>query len=158
EKNEQYKRAESERRRAEANFLKTLEAVDQLLTEVGQKELASLPFLEPVRRRLLEKALGVFEELLKTKSRDATVRFEARLAYRRVADIQRVLGQQQRAKRAFGQAVALLKQLCDEAPAQRSYRQELARAYHGQSVLSLQLGQRREAERACENAHRLQKM
>src|SRR4030095_4927362 len=55
EKEKQYTRAENERARAEAHFLKTLEAVDALLTEIGQKELASMPHMEPVRRRLLEK-------------------------------------------------------------------------------------------------------
>src|SRR5262249_37852802 len=77
---------------AEANFLKTLEAVDQLLTEVSDKELSSIPHLEPVRRRLLEKALKFFEDFLQAKRTDRTVRFEAGLAYRRVGDIRMLLG------------------------------------------------------------------
>src|SRR5262249_39781375 len=62
-----------EQERAEANFLKTLEAVDQFLTEVGEKELAAMPHLEHVRRRLLEKALSFFEEFLQSRSADPAV-------------------------------------------------------------------------------------
>ena len=142
--------------RAEANYLKTLEAVDQLLTEVGEKELASMPHLEHVRRRLLGKALQFFEEFLQAKGTDPTVRFEAGLAYRRVGDIRGLLGEHQQAEQAYGQAVGLLDQLRAEAPAKRVYRQELARAYRGRAVVLAALGRREAAAKANETAVKLQ--
>ena len=41
---------------AQRNFERARDAVDQLLTEVGEVELADVPQMEPVRKRLLAKA------------------------------------------------------------------------------------------------------
>jgi hypothetical protein len=57
-----------QRERAEANFREALDAVDQMLTEVGQEQLAQVPHLEQVRRTLLEKALKFYDKFLKEKS------------------------------------------------------------------------------------------
>ncbi|MBY0398198.1 MAG: serine/threonine protein kinase, partial [Thermoleophilia bacterium] len=46
--------ADRQRSRAEANYLKTQEAVDALLLEVGDKDLADVPEMEEVRARLVE--------------------------------------------------------------------------------------------------------
>jgi serine/threonine protein kinase len=146
-----------EQERAEANFLKTLEAVDQFLTEVGEKELAAMPNLEQVRRRLLEKALRFFEEFLQSRSADPAVRFEAGMAYRRVGDIQRLLGRYEAAQRAYGQAASLLEQLSTKTPEKPVYRQELGRVHYSTAILLKELG-RKEAENANEQARKLQEV
>jgi serine/threonine protein kinase/tetratricopeptide (TPR) repeat protein len=146
-----------EQERAEANFLKTLEAVGQFLTEVGEKELAAMPHLEHVRRRLLEKALRFFEEFLQSRSGEPSVRFEAGMAYRRVGHIQRLLGQGDAAQRAYGQAEGLLKQLSSEIPQKPAYRQELARVHFSTATLLKELG-RKESENANEQARKLQEV
>jgi serine/threonine protein kinase len=153
---EELEQKKLEHERAEANFLKTLEAVDQLLTEVGQKELASMPHLEQVRRRLLEKALQFFEEFLQSRPTDPTVRFEAGMAYRRVGDIQRLLAHHQAAEQAYGQAATLLDQLQAEMPQKRVYRQELARAHYGRAMLATELGRGEDVEQASAQARTLQ--
>ena len=43
-------RARIAEKQAEANFQKAVDAVDQMLTEVGQESLATVPQMEPVRR------------------------------------------------------------------------------------------------------------
>jgi tetratricopeptide (TPR) repeat protein len=144
-----------EQRRAEANFLKTLEAVDQLLTEVGHNELASMPHLEHVRRRLLEKALRFFEEFLQTRAGDPAVRFEAGIAYRRVGDIQLLLGQHRAAEKAYGQAANLLGQLHSETPRQPIYGRELGRVHYGSARLLTELGRKDDAEAANGRARKL---
>src|SRR5262249_24300188 len=141
--------------RAEANYLKTLEAVDQLLTEVGEKELASMPHMEQVRRRLLAKALTFFETFLETRGTDPAVRFEAALAYRRVGGIRWLLGENQPAEQAFGRAIDLLDRLRAESPAKRVYQQELARAYRGRGIVLDDMGQGAAAAQRHEMAVRL---
>jgi tetratricopeptide (TPR) repeat protein len=148
EKKKQYQRAE-------ANFLKVLEAVDQLLTEVGQKELTSIPHLDHVRRRLLEKALAFFEAFLRDRGDNPDVRFEASLAYRRVGDIRGLLGQHNPGREACDRAVALLEELRAEQPERPSYRQELARACSSRAIRLATLGQRQAAEQDCRRAHAL---
>jgi tetratricopeptide (TPR) repeat protein len=137
---EQQRQTQVQYQRAEAHFLKTLNAVDALLLEVGDKELASVPHLEPVRRRLLEKALAFFDEFLQERGDDPMLRFEAGMAYRRVSDIHRQLGQFRKAEVASDQAIDPLSQLSEEDPKRTAYRHELARAYHGRYRLRDTLG------------------
>src|SRR5207302_11398005 len=73
--------AESERARADGNLQKARDAVDQMLTEVGQKQLAKVPQMEPVRRALLEKALQFYQGFLQEKSGDPAVMRETAWAY-----------------------------------------------------------------------------
>jgi eukaryotic-like serine/threonine-protein kinase len=148
EKNKQFERAE-------ANFLKTLEAVDQLLTEVGQRDLASIPHLEQVRRRLLEKALKFFEEFLSDRGNNPDVRFEAGIAYCRVGDIRRLLGQQGPAEEACTRAIKLLSELRDTDPERTRFRFELARAYSSRAALFGSVGRRHDAEQDYGQSHSL---
>src|SRR5262249_53497005 len=141
--------------RAEANFLQTLEAVDGLLTEVGQKELESVPQFEQVRRRLLEKALRFFQDFLQTRGDDPTVRFEAALAYRRVGEIQRLQGQNGPATDACQKAINHLESLCAEHSEQPSYRHELARAYSARGLVLAELGLREAMEQDYQRARDL---
>jgi serine/threonine protein kinase/tetratricopeptide (TPR) repeat protein len=144
-----------EHERAEANFLKTLEAVDQL-TEVGQKDLASLPHLDNVRRRLLEKALRFFQGFLQERGGEGKLPFETALAYHRIADIRRLLGEHQQAEQAYERAVDLFERLRTEMPEKRAYRQELGRLHYDHARLLSELGRRQDAEAANEQARRLQ--
>ena len=85
--------AENERRRAEVNFTKARDAVDQMLTRVGQERLSGVPKMEPVRRALLEEALRFYQGFLVEKSDDATLRQETARASGCVATICETLGQ-----------------------------------------------------------------
>src|SRR5262249_9138195 len=56
--------ADRQRARAERNYQKVQEAVDGLLVEVGDKDLASVPEMEEARARLLGRALKFYQDLL----------------------------------------------------------------------------------------------
>jgi serine/threonine protein kinase/tetratricopeptide (TPR) repeat protein len=144
-----------QQQRAEANFLTTLEAVDQLFTEVGQKELASVPHLEHVRRQLLQKALGFFQEFLRTRPDDPSVRFEVGLAYRRVGDIHRLLGEHGPGEKACNQAIQTLDALRSEEPQRPAYCHELARAHWSRGRLLVDQGRRQSAESDFRHAREL---
>ena len=49
-----FENSEKHRLHSEANFAKALEAVDRMLTRVGEEELKDMPKMEQVRRSLLE--------------------------------------------------------------------------------------------------------
>ena len=49
--------AKTQQERAEANLRKALEAVDQMLTQVADKDLENIPQMESVRRELFDRAL-----------------------------------------------------------------------------------------------------
>lgn len=122
--------AERERKRAETNFTRAVQAVDQLLTEVAEDQLASEPRMEQKRRAILERALGYYVEFLEEKSDDPKLRGETAIAARRVGDIHRLLGQQAEAQKSYGKAIELLTSLIISQPEKVVYAQALADSYN----------------------------
>ena len=98
--------AEEQKQAAEANFKRALEAVDQMLTRVGEAQLLHVPQMEPVRRDLLQDALRFYQEFLRERGDNPLVRSEAAKAYRRVGQIQVLLGQRDEGEEAYRQAVS----------------------------------------------------
>jgi serine/threonine-protein kinase len=121
-------RTDEQRRRAEANFRRALGAVNDLLTEVGQEQLAHEPRMEKKRQALLAKAQEYYATFLQERGDDPALRKETALAYRRLADVDRLLGEHAAAERAYRQAITLLGRLDEERP-QAEYRYLLAESF-----------------------------
>jgi serine/threonine-protein kinase len=119
--------AEVQRGRADASFQKAMQAMDEL-TE-AEVELPPEPQLDQKRRARLDRALAFYTEFLQERGDDPAVRREIALAYKHVADIGRLLGQQDRARAAYDQAIKLLRQLATDSPAEPLLRQYLADCY-----------------------------
>ena len=121
------------RQRAETNFRLAREAVDQMLTEVGQETLSRVPHMEPVRRALLEKALGFYEKFLVQEGDDRATRLETGRAFRRVGDIRELLGQHDRAGAAYRSSIEILGALAASRPSDLDCWRELASSHrkHG---------------------------
>jgi serine/threonine protein kinase len=149
EKRRQYKRAE-------VNFQKSLAAVDELLTAVGQDTLAHVPHLEQIRRKLLEKALRFYQGFLEEKGTDPAVRLQTGMAYRRAGEIEQTLGKLQAAAESLNQGVALLDDLAAEFPSVQEFRQELARCRYQQAKLLRHTGSPQHAEERYHQALDLQ--
>ena len=127
--------AEVQMQSAEANFKRALEAVDTMLTRVGEVELSHVPQMEPVRRDLLQDALRFYQEFLREKGDNPVVRSEAARAYRRVGQIEFMLGQRDEAEEAYGQAVGLLEELAAESRGDPSFLNELAGVHNDRGKL-----------------------
>src|SRR5262249_26594493 len=80
-------RVRSERDRAEHNCQLALRAVDEMLTEVAEEQLAAEPRMERKRRALLERAQAFYEELFRDRKDDPILRRHMGLAHKRVGDI-----------------------------------------------------------------------
>jgi tetratricopeptide (TPR) repeat protein len=119
-------------------------AVDEMLTEVGAVDLADVPQMEPVRRRLLANALVFFNDFLRERGDDPSVRFEAARAYGRCGDILALEGQTDDARDRYERAVALLEQV----PAGPEQRRELGRTQTNLGALLKKAGRFAEAEEA----------
>lgn len=132
---------------AVANSKKARDAVDQMLTEVGQTELAGVPRMEPVRRALLEKALKFYLEFLDEDSRDLSLRLETAKARQRVASIYQQLGRSEQAEKAYHDAIGMLEQLVAEFPSEPDCHAVLAETCHLRAIiLTFGLGRHTEAE------------
>ncbi len=127
---QQQELAEQQQARAEKNFQRAIDAVDQMLTQVGDKELANVPQLEPIRRSLLQKALAFNQSLQDENDANPQARYETGLAHRRSGDILALMGQQgdAEAEKEFQQAMAMLAALVAEFPEDPTYANELARS------------------------------
>ena len=125
-------RVRGERDRAENSLRLALRAVDEMLTEVGERQLATEPRMEIIRRNLLSRALNLHREFLNQNRTDTRVRFETAASYRRLADIYRLLEQQQQALDAYADAIRLLEEPDSGRPESQSrdVRLQLADCYN----------------------------
>jgi serine/threonine protein kinase len=137
---------EAARAEAQESFRQARDAVDQMLTEVGAKQLAQVPQMEPVRRALLEKALRFYQGFLQKESTDPLVQRETARAYRRVADIHSLLGRPARAEEAYREGIALQEKLTTAFPTDAGYRQDLAVSYYYRGNLLADTNRPEEAE------------
>jgi eukaryotic-like serine/threonine-protein kinase len=142
--------------RAERNFDRARGAVDQMLTEVSEEVLAEEPHMEQKRRALLDKALTFYKELLEEKSSDPALRQGTAMAYKRVADIYRLLGSENKAEENYRQAIALLGPLAAACPQDSVFRQQLADCHNFRGEVLRQTHRPREAREAYDAALRIQ--
>jgi eukaryotic-like serine/threonine-protein kinase len=133
--NGQRRRAETARGRAQINFARALDAVDQMLNEVGAVQLVDVPQMEPVRRRLLEKALRYYQELLAEQPADRAVFFDVSRAHARLGSIYELQGDAVAAERAYRQSIRLFHTMSAAAAGSPQALAELARAHDGLGVL-----------------------
>jgi serine/threonine protein kinase len=121
--------ADSQKRLEEASLKRALEVVDTMLTRVAEDRLANVPQMEPVRRKILKDALRFYQEFLQDRVHNPAVRLEVARAYKRVGQIQILLGQRDDGEAAYQQALILLEQLHGESPADPNLQNELGETF-----------------------------
>jgi serine/threonine protein kinase len=149
---QQRNEAEAARAEAQASFRQARDAVDQMLTRMGEERLPAVPQMEQVRRLVLEDALRFYRGFLQRQGSDPEVRLETARAYRRVADIHQMLGQHQQADGEYVTAIALQEKLVTDFPEEAAYRQDLADSFNNRGNLLSEIGRAEEAEAAYRNA------
>lgn len=102
--------AQQQEQRARRHFGLARDAVDRMLTEVADEQLAHVPHMRDVRTKLLTEALGFYQEFLDDESADSSLEQEIANAYANVAEISHKLGDHDVAKTAFKDAIRLYKQ------------------------------------------------
>jgi serine/threonine protein kinase len=135
---------------AEENFQIARRAVDQMLTRVGEVDLADVPQMEPVRERLLQEAKEFYDAFLKRKQSSPSVLLETGKAYRRLGDIREMLGDYLGAESAYAESIRRLRGLTTPASsdAAADIRRELARSEMGLGILLKKSNRFAESERA----------
>ena len=148
-------RTEEQRRWAERKFRLAADAADHLLIEVGEVDLADIPQMEPIRRRLLEKAYENYGKFLGQKGDSPVVRWGSGQACSRLGDILEMLGDLDRAESMHRQAMTLLEPLTIANPDVAEYRRDLARSHLGLGSVLKRINRFREAESSFREAVRL---
>jgi serine/threonine-protein kinase len=129
-------RTESERQRADHNFRRARQAVDDFFTAVSQNRLLGEPGMEPLRKELLEKAQKYYEEFAREAAGDARVRGDLAATLFRVARITDLIATPEVAWTRYEQAAALFEELLAEEPSNLDWRHSLGlcRNYWGLSL------------------------
>jgi serine/threonine protein kinase/Flp pilus assembly protein TadD len=128
----QHKEAEIEAQwaRAERNFRRACDGVEQMLLEVDNKHWVGIPRIQDLREALAEKGSSIFQSFLEEDSTDLAVRFQTARAHALVASVCSAQGKGQPATAAFRKAIALLEQLVAESPANHDYVHALAKSHN----------------------------
>jgi serine/threonine-protein kinase len=141
-----------QRRDAERSIADAHRAVDLMLTEVGQTQLANVPQMEPVRRRLPEKALAFYQGFAERRRDNPALRADVAHAYSRVASVRYWLGQYEAATEAHREAIRRYAELAAEFPDDPLHRHNQAVNYHGLGDTLSVLQRPRETEEAYRQA------
>jgi serine/threonine-protein kinase len=144
--------AEAQQQRARENLEKALDAVDKMLAEVGERRLANVPQMEPVRRRLLEDALALCTGLLQENSTEPAARRGMGLAYRRMGTIYSLLGRDDEAEKYYRSALTIQQELVAVFPSEEAYGEELAATQTNLGILLRRRKQPAEVEKLFRQA------
>jgi tetratricopeptide (TPR) repeat protein len=141
-----------ENERAQENLRDACRAVNEMLSEVGLEQLRDVPQMEPVRRKLLERALAFYEKFRNQDPTDAELRYQMGMAQVRIGYILVELGDFQQAEKPLLEAQSGLLALVKEHPRPHKYRAAVGKVRN--ALANLRTRQRRypEVERICREA------
>jgi serine/threonine-protein kinase len=148
-------RTEAERELAVKNYRSAYEAAENMLSRVGDVDLADVPQMEGVRLELLQTARGEFQKLLEQHSQDPEVRLLEARTRARIGDVLEMLGLYEEAERSHRSAIDALNALEQRGSADDRLPRALARAHHGLGILLKKLNRFKESEDALREALRL---
>ncbi|MFO0891593.1 MAG: protein kinase [Isosphaeraceae bacterium] len=146
-----------ERSKAESNFRRARTAVDEYFTTVSESRLLNVPGLQPLRKELLESARRYYEDFLRERGDDRSVRAEAASASFRVGWVSQAIGGQKEAMEPYRTATALYEQLARDNPDNLEYRRLLAIGHGAQGLLLAGLDRVDEAMAAHRKALEIRK-
>jgi tetratricopeptide (TPR) repeat protein len=125
--------------RLERSLRQANHSVDQLFTRISRERLLNQPGLHPLRDALLDDARRFYEDFLRSRSSDRSLRAELALARTHLAQIASVTGSTSEAVSQYQQAILLWEDLVAAQPANPVYREELARSLNEQGMVTMRL-------------------
>jgi serine/threonine-protein kinase len=147
--------AEEQRRQAEANYRLALQAVDDYCTKVANDPRLREKDLEPLRKELLQTAVGFYQKFVTERSADRQVRAELGRAYIRLASLTSDIGDKEKAIRFYGQALAVWDELAHEQLECPYYRDRQANCHDNLALLYRDTRRPAEAEESHRRALRI---
>ena len=128
------------------------QAVDGMYTRVAEEWIANQPQLEHLQREFLLEALRFYQGFSQEDANEPTELKGKALAYLRVGDVQRKLGQKDEAEEAYLRALKLFEDLATNFPTLAEHRAELSVTHHSRGTLFLATGRLEESEQALRRA------
>jgi tetratricopeptide (TPR) repeat protein len=121
--------ADRQRDRAEAGLRQANQIVEDFFTRISEERLLNVPGLTPLRKELLEAALGYYQQFLRERGDDPTVKAELAATHYRVARISSAIQNPSQALASLGEACRLLDEVIAKDPQNPAARVQLAQAH-----------------------------
>jgi serine/threonine protein kinase len=148
----QRKVAEQERAHAEESLRGALETVDRFCKDVSEDVLLNEPGMQPLRRRLLERARDYYQKFIEQRGDHPGLRRELANSYLRLGQVVADIGSADEALDITRRAVTLFDQLAGDNPDEPDYADERAAGYDALGVLYRGAQRSQEAKTALETA------
>ncbi|MCY2961922.1 MAG: protein kinase [Planctomycetota bacterium] len=100
--------ARGQRDRARASVDVAAQSIEDLLSRVGESDLDDVPGMERIRRKILEDALALNEDLMRYSRDDDSGGAHAAVARARVGEVRRLMGRNAEAAQILGEALEVL--------------------------------------------------
>jgi serine/threonine protein kinase/tetratricopeptide (TPR) repeat protein len=148
-------RAEEQRDRADRNLKLAARAVDAAANRVSDNPRLRAGDFHDLRADLLASLIPFFEELARQSGEDPAVELQSGLAYERLGNLRREMGQTDQSEQAFRAAVAILSRLAGREPGNRDLRRRLAEAHYRLGLLLTDVNRATDARAELETAVRI---
>jgi serine/threonine protein kinase/tetratricopeptide (TPR) repeat protein len=145
-----------ERDRAEKSFHMARDAVDQLFTKVSQSPKLKAQPMEKFRKELLQLAKEFYNRFVNEEFDAPGVRHDLGLAYLRLAEIDRGLGDYPAAEDSLGKAISTFRELLRDEPGKAEYEHDRGAGYAALAQVYFDKGQMEKADAAFEQALAIQ--
>jgi tetratricopeptide (TPR) repeat protein len=123
-----------------------------VLLQLADERLKLDPHWTATAKGLLDRGVGVYEELNRLQGKDPQVRNEVAWALRQAASVYARLGEDEPARKTYGRALDLGQQLVKDFPQQWAYRFLLASTYRELGDLHRTMARRTEAVAAYQDS------
>jgi len=127
----QREEARIQRAAAETNYQKARQAVDRYFTLVSESKLLDVPGLQPLRKELLEAALGYYSDLSVARPNDPAAQADVAASLLRLALVYRSLNRVDDSLKAIGQALDVIDRMPKDQAHSAQFEKELAGFWHG---------------------------
>jgi eukaryotic-like serine/threonine-protein kinase len=152
---EKEEEARTAQKKAEELFRTSRSIVVEVLAAVTETPLLQQPSLREVRKLLLEKAVPLFERLLVAWSADQGTLEETARYYDRLGQLTHEIGNTEKAKEAYRQALRHREQLAAAEPGRPARQADVATAWNSLGVQHYKAGERQETSRCWREALRI---
>jgi tetratricopeptide (TPR) repeat protein len=137
--------AKAQRQRAEGNFYRALDVVNEMVTPFDREALHNNPQVQELRQNLLQQALKYYQSFLVEDSTEPATRRETAAAYIYSSGMYNRLKEFTKAEEAFARAMALYAQLTVDLPNDHFHWQELGQTQNLRGISLHKLGRTQEA-------------
>jgi serine/threonine protein kinase len=112
--------------RADANFRRARQAVEDYFTTVSEDILLDEPGMQPLRQKLLGTALDYHQVFLKERANDRGIEAELAVSHRRYGNIAFLIGRRDEALAHYQRALERFEELARQHPDRPEYKRQVA--------------------------------